>query len=280
VFQTHEGAVRALNDAVAKENLDEVMRIFGPDGKELLDSSDPATARRNRQLYTVAIAEGWQLVDGEKGKSLLVGNERWPFPVPLVNDAGGWRFDTAAGREEILARRIGRNELVAIGVCRRYVAAQHRYAEQGHDGQPAGRYATKLRSDPLRQNGLYWPAGRWDERSPLGDLIANASAEGPAAGAADSGPSPFHGYYFRILTRQGADATGGPRDYMVNGEMSGGFGLVAWPAQYDVTGIMTFVVNQDGIVREKDLGPATHTMVERMTAYNPHASWAASLEQR
>jgi len=189
--------------------------------------------------------------------------------VPIVKGADGWRFDTAAGKEEVLARRIGRNELDVIATCHAYVAAQRRYAQQAHDGKPAGIHATKFQSDPGKENGLYWPAAHGQKRSPLGDLVAEAAAEGRSR----SEPSPFHGYYFKILTGQGRAASGGARSYLVKGEMSGGFALVAWPAQYDATGVMTFIVNQDGIVRERDLGAQTDAIARKMTVYDPDASW-------
>jgi len=280
-FATPEDGVRALVDAAKAKALGDVVAIFGPDGQALVDSSDPATALRNRQVFTVAAAERWQLTDQPDGtKVLVVGNEGWPFPVPLVKDSNGWRFDTAAGKEEILARRIGRNELAVIWICRAYVAAQRLYAERGHDGLPAGLYARTFRSDPGRQNGLYWPAQPGQKRSPLGDLIAQAAEGGTQIDKGgtpiDKGgpqPSPFRGYYFKILTAQGPGAPGGARDYVTDGRMSGGFALVAWPAEYDTTGVMTFVVNQDGIVREKDLGAGTGAAAKAMTTFNPDASW-------
>jgi hypothetical protein len=273
-FASPEDAVRALVGAAKSGTLEEVIAIFGPDGQELVDSSDPVTARRNREVFTAAIAERWQLVEqGNDSRVLVIGNEGWPFPVPLARDASGWRFDTAAGKEEVLARRIGRNELAVIRICRTYTAAQQLYAQQGHDGKPAGLYATTLRSDPGRQNGLYWPPARGQKRSPLGDLVAQAAAEGRAPSPDRQQPTPFHGYYFKILTAQGTSASGGAKDYLIKGEMSGGFALVAWPAQYDVTGVMTFVVNQDGIVREKDLGAKTDAVAKTMALYNPDGSW-------
>jgi DUF2950 family protein len=273
-FATPEEAVRALTTAVKAERLDEVLAIFGPDGKELIASSDPATARGNRKVFTVAVAEKLQLIDqGTNTKVLVIGNEEWPFPVPLVREASGWRFDTAAGKEEVIARRIGRNELAVMKICQTYVAAQYHYAHEGHDGKRAGLYATAFRSDSGKQNGLYWPARRGEKRSPLGDLVAQAAEEGRSLGASGQ-PSPFHGYYFKILTSQGAAATGGAKNYITAGEMSGGFALVAWPAQYDATGVMTFIVNQDGVLHEKDLGPGTDAAVKAMTAYDPDQSWA------
>jgi DUF2950 family protein len=272
-FVTPEEGVQALIEAAKASSLQALLAIFGPEGQELVASSDAATARQNREVFTVAVAEGWRLVDhGTNRKDLIVGNEGWPFPVPLVKVGNSWRFDTAAGKEEVLARRIGRNELTAIGVCRTYITAQHRYAQDGHDGKPAGLFATAFRSDPGKQDGLYWPAARGQPRSPLGDLVAQASEEGRTLGTKTE-RAPFHGYYFKILTGQGAAVRGGAKSYIVNGEMSGGFALVAWPAEYDVTGIMTFIVNQDGIVYEKDLGTQTATAAAAMTRYNPDASW-------
>jgi len=272
-FASPEEAVKVLIDTVKAGNLDQLLAIFGPDGKELIASSDPATARLNRQVFTVAIGEHWHLEDqAPNRKTLVIGNEDWPFPVPIVKDASGWRFDTAAGKEEVIARRIGRNELEAIATARAYVTAQQRYAQQGHDGKPVGVYAVKFQSDSGKENGLYWPAKKGEKRSPLGDLVAQAAEEGRPVGGG-SQPSPLHGYYFKILTAQGAAAPGGAKSYVVKGEMSGGFALVAWPAQYDVTGVMTFVVNQDGVVYERNLGPGTDAAARKMTAYNPDSSW-------
>ena len=274
MFRSPEDAARTLNDAVARGSVDEVVAIFGPGGRELFDSTDPAAAQRNRSVFTVAFAEGWRLVDDGGRKWLVIGNEGWPFPVPLVEEANGWRFDTAAGKEEILARRIGRNELTAIRVARAYVAAQRRYASSGHDGKRAGLYARTFRSDPGRQNGLYWVAAHGEPRSPLGDLLSEAAVERSGAAPARSS-SPFYGYNFRILTAQGKAAPGGAMDYIVGGEMARGFALIAWPAQYDLTGIMTFVVASDGIVYERDLGRDTVALARRITRYDPGESWSA-----
>jgi len=273
-FGAPEDAVKALADTVKAGNVDELLAIFGPEGRELATSSDPAAARMNRQVFAVAFREQWHLEDASANrKTLVVGNEDWPFPVPLVKGADGWRFDTAAGKEEVLARRIGRNELEAIATSRAYVTAQQRYAQQGHDGKPAGLHATKLKSDPGKENGLYWPTTRGQKLSPLGDLVAQAAQEGRPIGAEQPQPTGFHGYYFKILTGQGAAGSGGAKSYIVKGEMSGGFALVAWPAQYDATGVMTFIVNQDGTVRQRDLGPKTDAIARKMTVYNPDASW-------
>ena len=274
-FATPEDAVGSLAKAVQSGDLDEVLAIFGSDGRALVDSSDAPTARRNRQIFAVAMTEQWRLQEQDAThKTLVIGNEHWPFPIPLVKEGDTWRFDTAAGKEEILARRIGRNELAAMRICRTYVLAQQIRAKGSHDGKPAGIYARTFQSDPGRQNGLYWPVRHGEKPSPLGNLMAAAADDAAARRSASGKPEPFHGYYFRILTAQGSAAPGGARDYVVDGEMTGGFALVAWPAEYDVTGVMTFVVNRDGVVWEKDLGKDTSAGAREITRYDPDGSWA------
>ena len=272
-FATPEDAVRELAAAAKRGNLDEVIAFFGPGGTELISSSDAATARMNRDVFVAAFSERWRLADEKGGrKTLVIGNEDWPFPVPLVKDKTQWRFDTEAGKEEVLARRIGRNELEVIDICRTYAAAQRQYALTGHDGKPAGLYAAALRSDAGKQNGLYWPADKGAKRSPLGDLVAQAASEGRSLGQ-NQAPEPFHGYLFKILTAQGAKVAGGAKSYVAGGNLSGGFALVAWPAQYDASGVMTFVINQSGVVWQKDLGPETAKTVAAMKAYDPDSTW-------
>jgi Protein of unknown function (DUF2950) len=273
-FASPEGAARALAAAARAEGMDALLAIFGSAGRDLLDTSDPGTSRRNREIFTVAFAEEWRIEDlGINRKELVIGHESWPFPVPLLKTARGWVFDVAAGKQEILNRRIGRNELVTIQTCLAYVKAQQAYAKSGHDGKPAGVYAQRVSSDPGTQNGLYWPAQRDEPRSPLGDLVAQAAADGQPRDPSQPGRTPFHGYYFRILDAQGAAASGGAKSYVVDGQMTGGFALVAWPAQYDATGIMTFIVNQDGIVYERDLGPETTSTAPGITRYDPDSAW-------
>jgi len=271
MFASPEEAVRALAEVVQTADVEQLAAIFGPDSKELVDTSDPVTARRNRETFSAAFTEGWRLTDDEHGgKTLVIGNEEWPFPVPLTKDGNRWRFDTAAGKAEVLARRIGRNELAVIRICATYVGAQKRYAENGHDGKPAGLFAQSFRSAPGKENGLFWPEVKGRRPSPLGDLVAEASNEGYVAGAQSA---PFHGYRFKILTAQGPAATGGAKSYVANGDMSGGFALVAWPDAYDLTGVMTFIVNQDGIVHEKDLGRDSAATASKMSEYDPDSSW-------
>ena len=255
-FDKPEAAVAALLDAVNKSNISDLAAIFGPDARDLIQDSDPVAARRNREVFAVAASQAWRLMDdGPDRKTLVIGHEEWPFPIPLVAASGRWRFDTAAGKEEVIARRIGRNELAVIRICHTYVAAQRVYAKHPHDGQPAGRYATAFTSDPGRQNGLYWPAKKGEPRSPLGDLVARAADDGRTFGDGKR-PAPFHGYYFKILSSPG------------------GFALVAWPAEYDVTGVMTFIINQNGNLLEKDLGPETDQAARRLTVYAPDATWS------
>lgn len=273
-FPTPDAAARALAHAAKAEGVDELLAIFGATGRDLLDTSDAATSTRNRETFAVAFAEEWRFEDlGPDRKELVIGRESWPFPVPLVKTSRGWVFDTSAGKEEILDRRIGRNELAAIQISRAYVNAQRKYAASGHDGKPAGIYAQRVASEPGTENGLFWPAAHGKPVSPLGDLVAQAAADGHTRDATQSGRSPFHGYFFRILTAQGPSASGGAKSYVANGEMNGGFALIAWPAQYDVTGVMTFVVNQDGIVFEKDLGPETGTKAAALTRFDPDLTW-------
>src|SRR6185503_15268720 len=233
-FSTPQSAVESLVAAARKGDTAELSEIFGPEGKEILSSGDPVADRNNRQV----------------------------FPVPLVKENSGWRFDTAAGKHEVLARRIGRNELAAIGVCRMYVIAQRQYAAASHDGLPAGSYAQKIRSEPGRHDGLYWAStDAADGISPLSDFAAQAVSEGySAAGTAQ--PRPYQGYYFRILTQQGIDAPGGRKNYIVDGALKDGFALIAYPAAYGNSGIMTFIINQNGVLHEADLGPETLSIAE------------------
>jgi hypothetical protein len=202
---------------------------------------------------------------------MIIGSEDFPFPIPIVRTKIGWQFDTAAGRDEILYRRVGRNELDTVQACLAYVDAQYEYAEKDRTGAGSGIYAQQIVSDPGTKNGLYWPSAQGGEQSPLGELVAEATAEGYRVGG---GRAPFHGYYFKSLTEQGAAAHGGTIDYVVRGKMIGGFALLAYPAQYGNSGVMTFIVSHEGVVYQKDLGPQTMKIAERMTEFNPDQSWA------
>src|SRR5262245_20444844 len=274
-FGSAEEAVQSVIKAAKTNNRTEMLAILGADAEDLLSSGDKVADRRARQLILVALNEKWSLANqGPNTKTLIIGNEEWPSPIPLVKDKTGWRFDTAAGREEILYRRVGRNELSTIKTCLIYVKAQKEYAQKGHDGKAEGLFAQKLASEPGKQDGLFWKSGPGEELSPLGEFAAEASSEGYSR--SDSGPTPFHGYLFRMLNAQGPAAPGGAKDYVSNGDMKGGFALVAYPAEYRNSGVMTFLVNEDGVLYEKDLGDKTVQLASQITEYNPDKSWRKS----
>lgn len=274
VFSTPEAAANALAAAAISHNTKQLEAIFGPGGRESLSSGDPVADRSDREVFAVAIGERWSLrpIDSET-RELVIGHEEWPFPIPLVKDARGWWFNTSAGKEEVLARRIGRNELATIGTLQSYVLAQREYAGEPRDGRPAGVFAQKIRSDPGRRNGLYWEVQRPGEPlSPLGGFVAKAVSEGYST-TSPQGMQAYHGYFFRILTRQGAGAPGGAKDYIIDGDMTGGFAMIAYPAQYGKSGIMTFLVGPDGRVFESDLGENSAHLSAAITEYNPDSTW-------
>src|SRR5262249_23747799 len=202
-----------------------------------------------------------------------VGADEWPFPIPITKGPKGWFFDTAAGREELISRRIGRNELRAIALCEAFAPAEKEYARMGASGPALGAYAQRIMSSEGKRDGLYWPTKAGEPQSPLGPLAAEAAREGYEAKPSESGPRPFHGYFFRILTAQGDSAPGGAKNYIVDGKMTGGFAVVAWPAEYRVSGVKTFVVNQIGIFFEKDLGQKTAEIAGSMSQFNPDLTW-------
>jgi hypothetical protein len=272
-FDTPDEAAKALLNGFKTNNADELKAIFGPDVEKDLSSGDPVSDRHDREAMALAMGESWRWnALGSDRMELVIGGEEWPLPVPLTKVRGGWQFDTDAGADELLSRRIGRNELRVIDACHDCVRAQKEYASQPRDGKRAGLYAQKFRSSPGRQDGLYWRAGAGRTPSPLGDLIAQAVVEGYDENKSSS--QPLWGYHFRVLTAQGAAAKGGARSYIVNGELSGGFGLIAYPADYGQGGIMTFIVNQDGVVYQKDLGEDTLKAAAGMEAYDPDGTWA------
>jgi hypothetical protein len=268
-FKTPEEAVEALASAAKAHDRKGVLAVLGPDASDLVSSGDEVADRSDRDRVIEAYDAKHQVVmEGADKAVLVLGNQDWPFPIPLVRKDGTWRFDTATGREEILFRRIGRNELAAIQAILAYVDAQQEYAEKGIAGN--GVYAQRIVSRPGTKDGLYWPAQSGEDESPLGDLAASAAAEGYRAGQQRI---PYHGYYYKVLTRQGPNAPGGALDYVVRGKMIGGFALVAYPAQYDNSGVMTFVVNHQGTIYQKDLGPQTAGIATGMTAFNPDNTW-------
>jgi hypothetical protein len=272
IFTSTDEAARALMSGLKTNNAEELKAIFGPSVEQDISSGDAVSDRYDRQAVAVAMEKSWKWEKAGAAMELIIGDEKWPFPVPLTEVRGGWQFDTAAGKEEVLSRRIGRNELRVIGISRDYVSMQKAYASQPRDGKLAGLYAQKVLSSPGRQDGLYWRVGDEEPQSPLGDLVAQALVEGYDINKDAS--EPLWGYHFRILTTQGSNAKGGATSYIVNGEMSGGFALIAYPAEYGRGGIMTFMVNQDGVVYQKDLGADTLKLAPALTAYDPDKAWS------
>jgi hypothetical protein len=269
-FNTPDAAVEALVAAARSGDRRTVLSILGPGSQELVSSGDPVADDNIKQEFLAAYDAQHRIVS-ESGKPsiLVMGQNDWPFPIPLVQKDGQWSFDTAAGREEILARRIGRNELGAVKAALAYYDAQNEYADKFKDEAGQAVYAQKIVSSPGKKDGLYWPTSGSEPDSPLGEAVAAATQQGYRVGAGE----PFHGYYYKILTGQGPNAPGGSVDYVVRGNMIGGFGLVAFPAEYGNSGIMTFIINNDGDVYERDLGPRTGRIASRMTEFNPDHNW-------
>jgi hypothetical protein len=268
-FQTPEEAATALADGIKSGTTREMMKVLGSDAEGIIFSGDEVADSEARQRFVGAYdAKHKVTIEGDRA-TLVMGNDDFPFPIPLVRQKSGWKFDTAAGRLEILYRRIGRNELDAIQTCLAYVDAQNEYADKDRTGAGAGVYAERIVSAAGKKDGLYWPPSD-GEASPLGAFVAQASAEGYKAG---EGRAPYHGYFYRILTRQGPNAPGGTLNYVVKGKMIGGFALVAYPAAYGNSGVMTFLVNHSGTVYQKDLGDYTMTLVKRMGWFDPDQTW-------
>jgi hypothetical protein len=273
-FATPEEAFQALADAAKANDAKALAALLGPNDKDLVSSGDPVADKAARERFAAQYAEKHSVTkDGDAKATLAVGNDDWPMPIPAVKGAKGWTLDASAGRREILARRIGQNELNAIEVVRAVVDAQRDYTSEDRDANGVRDYATKFLSSPGKKDGLYWPTKEGEPPSPLGDLIGRASSEG-YKGKSGAAP-PYHGYYFRMLTAQGKEAKGGAMNYMVQGRMIGGFGVVAYPAQYGSSGIMSFIVSADGTVYQKDLGPDTAAVAKAMKTYNPDSSWKA-----
>ena len=272
-FASPEEAVGAMVKALNSNDLKALEAIFGPGSRDLLTSGDPVADQSGRERFLKLYGERSRLEQTADEVVLSIGNEDWPFPIPLVKKDGLWGFDTEEGREEILARRIGRNELDAIQVCLAYVDAQREYALKDRDADGLLQYAQKFRSDKGMKNGLYWDVKEDEKQSPLGPLFAAAQEKGYSGKSGGGQPVPYYGYYYRILKGQGKNAPGGAYDYMVKGKMIGGFALVAYPAKYASSGIMTFIVNQDGVVYQKDLGRNTEKAVQAIKLFNPDSTW-------
>jgi hypothetical protein len=275
-FPTPDEAVQALIDAAASDEPGALLQVLG-EGVEKLRSGDPVADAADRADFVGAALESANIEQEEANEDLAflsVGPDDWPFPIPLVRDAEGWYWDVAAGEEELIDRRIGRNELTTIEVMRAYVEAQHEYAQQDRDNDGKREYAQRLMSSEGARDGLYWPRSAADEPddSPMGSLVAEAVAEGYRPGEGE-GPRPYHGYLYRILTAQGDDAPGGAKSYLSGDSMTQGFGLLAYPAEYGNSGVMTFQVSQSGIVYQKDLGQDTPSLAAAIQAYAPGDGW-------
>jgi len=272
-FKSPSDAVQALVTAAKTGGDKELLAVLGPEAEELISSGDEIADRAAKKNFLEAYEEQNRIDPDGDNFVLVIGKNDWPFPLPLVKKENWWVFDTAGGKEEILNRRIGKNELDTIQVMLAIVDAQREYAMADSDGDTFLEYARKLTSDPGQKNGLFWETVEGEEPSPLGELIANARAEGYMAEGSQGSPEPYHGYYYRILTAQGSNASGGAYDYIVNDKMIGGFAVVAFPAQYGNSGVMTFIVNHEGTVYEKDLGENTTELAVAMTLYDPDETW-------
>jgi hypothetical protein len=273
-FKSPEEAVKSLSDAVKSNDTKEMLAIFGPAGKEIISSGDEVADKAGRERFAKACEEMTKLEkETDKKVTLIVGTNEWPFPIPIVKKGETWVFDTKAGKEEMLNRRIGRNELNTIQSCLAYVDAQREYAMKDRDSNKVREYAQKFGSTKGKKDGLYWEAKEGEEQSPLGLIAAQAVREGYTGRKTGDKPVPYHGYFYRILKAQGKNAPGGAYDYVINGKMIGGFALVAYPAEYGTSGIMTFIVNHDGVVYQKDLGRDTAKIAGAMTKYDPDKTW-------
>ena len=278
-FASPEDAVKALLAATKANDKPAMREIFGHEEQDLL-TGDAVQDAAAFDRFSKAVAQMCQLTrDGDNKVVLNIGAENWPFPIPLVKQTSQWFFDTAAGKEEIINRHVGRDELNAISVCHAFVDAQCEYASRDHDGSGIFKYAQQLRSTPGKKDGLYWEAADNEELSPFGPLVAQARAEGYAPRKETEPRRPFHGYFFKVLTRQGAAAPGGKYDYVINGNMIAGCALVAYPAEWGKSGIMTFIVNQQGKVHQCNLGPKTAELAAALTEYNPDPNWSLVSDQ-
>jgi hypothetical protein len=266
-FKSPDDAASALVAAVKSGMKQDVLKVLGTAGEDIIDSGDDIADADARAKFLSAYDAKHSLKVAGNRASLIIGADDFSFPIPLIHNKTGWEFDTAEGRQEILYRRIGRNELDAIQTCLAFVDAENEYAEKDR-GDGAGAYAQKIVSSPGKKDGLYWPSDSND--SPLGELAAQASAEGYKASGA---PRPYHGYHYRIFTQQGQSAPGGAMSYIVKGKMIGGFALIAYPAEYGNSGVMTFIVSHAGTVYQKDLGRDTEASVRSMTSFDPDKTW-------
>jgi len=277
-FESPQAGVTALIKAVKANDKSALRAIFGHEGSKLLSSGDAVADAHGRATFIKAYDEANILeLEGETQATLIIGKDKWPMPIPLVKYPDGWRFDTVKGKDEILKRRIGRNELETMQVCLAIVDAEREYTTRHLDSDGVPVYASRFTSSPGKRDGLYWPTKANETPSPLGALLANAADEGYTHRGLLR-RKPYHGYYYRILTSQGKDAPDGARDYLVKGKMIGGFAVLAYPARYGASGVMSFLVNYDGVIYENDLGKKTKTVAATITTFNPGAGWK-KLEQ-
>jgi len=274
IFSSPDEASNAFVKAAQNNDEKGMLNILGPDGKQIVSSGDETEDAQNRANFVERYQEMHRLVKEPDGTIVLyIGAKNWPTPVPLVNKGSSWYFDTDAGKNEILFRRIGRNEISTIRVCRELVTAEKEYHSAEHT-----EYAQKIFSDEGQHNGLYWKVAEGEPSSPIGPLVASAVAQGYAE-SRDGAPTPYRGYYYHILARQGKNAPGGGKSYIVNGKMTGGFAFVAYPAEYRSSGVMTFIAGVDGVVYQKDLGKNTEVLAKGMKEYNPDSGWQKTEEQ-
>ena len=274
-FDSADKAVGSLVAAVRAQDTGQLKKVLGAQSDEILSSGDKVADENLLANFLKSYEEKHQLVAGKEGSmTLVIGTSDWPMPIPIVQEGGKWRFDTEAGKEEILNRRIGRNELSAIQSCLAALDAQREYVSRDRDANGLCEYAARFISEPGKKNGLFWPTKENEPPSPLGPLAAVAAEEGYKPGQpVAASPKAYHGYRFRILTRQGASAPGGAMDYMAGGKLIGGFAIVAWPADYDNSGIMTFIMSHEGTVYQRDLGEDTAKTAASMDAYDPGPEW-------
>ena len=273
-FSSAEEASNALLTAAQSNDEKAMLEILGPDGKQIVSSGDENEDANSRANFVRKYQEMHRLVKEPDGSTVLyIGAKNWPTPIPLVSKGNSWYFDTEAGRKEVLYRRIGRNEMSAIRVCQELAAAQKEYSAQYKE------YAQKIFSDEGQHNGLYWKAADGEPQSPIGPLVASAVAKGYTK-TLEGAPTPYRGYYYHLLTRQGKNGPGGAKSYIVNGKMAEGFAFVAYPAEYRSSGVMTFIVNQDGVVYQKDLGKKTDVLAKALKEFNPNSSWQKAEEEQ
>lgn len=273
-FSSASEAAKGLVEAARTGDTAQLIPLVGQEGVDQISAGDFGAAKQLLVGFVKAYDEKHAVTVEAQGVGYLeVGPGNWPFPFPIVRDGQAWYFDTDRGNQEIIYRRVGRNELKAIALCEGYAQGQVEYSSKAHGSNPSGLYATRVRSDAGTQDGLYWSTSEGAPKSPMGPLIADAAEDTQDSAKSENRPAPYYGYFYKILTAQGPDAPGGAKNYIVDGKMTGGFALIAYPAEYRSSGVMTFIVNKDGVVYEKDLGDETTDVASKIAAYNPDDSW-------